>query len=225
MPTIEKIRDRFRYGLATQALFRRLRRIGLRISPYILYLEKPGGLPVHPGPYSIERITLEALQDIAAKLPDVSIDLAAWRRRIEAGNLGLLLKEGDNVVGYTWASLEYCRGIAVRPLFLLTDRQAYLFDLYVSNEHRGRGIASVMRERSYAELERVGRSELYSISEYFNTPVRQLKRRLAAQPLELRLGLTLFRRWRFDTRLRRYREQLPTRWGLFSNRPNPLHLT
>ena len=138
--------------------------------------------------------------------------------------MGLLLTDGDTLVGYTWTSFECCRGVSVRPLFHLTDHQAYLYDLYVTEGYRSRGLAGLMRRNTYAELRRMGRTELFSISEYLNKPARRFKAKLAAERLELRLGLTILRRWRLDVRLRRYRRPLPTRWGIFSNQPNPVHL-
>ncbi len=221
MSLISRIQNRLKYGLLTRSVLLRLRKLNITFTPYFLYLEKD--LTPHDDvhTYQVERVTWDNLEHIIEYFPDPTIRLKTWRRRLDAGNSGLLLKDGDEMVGYTWASLKYCRGVAVRPLFELSEKQAYLFDMYVTDAYRGRRIAPLMRQMCYAELGGLGRTELYSISEYFNRPARRFKEKLGAVPVELRLGATLFEHIRFDVRLRGFHRNLPTRWWAVSNHPDP----
>jgi hypothetical protein len=70
--------------------------------------------------------------------------------------------------------------------------------------YRGKGIAPYIRYLGYKELERLGRTRLYSISIYFNTPAVNFKKKLGAEFLELRLRVRLFRKWERDVRVKKY---------------------
>jgi hypothetical protein len=57
----------------------------------------------------------------------------------------------------------------------------------------------------------MGRESIFSATELFNTSARNFKKALGATPVEIRISITLFSRWRADCRLRSYGTGLPTR--------------
>jgi hypothetical protein len=128
------------------------------------------------------------------------------QRRLEKGKLCFGAKYRGELAAFTWFELDlldagrYCRPLA--------RDEAYLFDAYTPIPYRGKGIAPHIRYLGYKELEKLGRTRLYSISLYFNTPAVNFKRKLGARFLELRLLVRVFRKWSRDVRIKRYGESL-----------------
>ena len=77
-----------------------------------------------------------------------------------------------------------------------------MFDAYTVPAYRGKGLAPLMRYRSYQELYNLDKHKLLSFSDYYNTPAIRFKEKLKAKPLELRLAVG-FRGIHLDLRLKR----------------------
>lgn len=196
------IRKRYRYGLTTSAMLHRLEGFGIALYPYVVYVEKarPGDAVSE---LAITRLSGENLEPILARCT-LPVDAAQWRQRIDDGEIGLAAEDGNEVVGYAWASLEFFGGVCIGRLFPLAAHEAYLFDLFVRDDYRGRALAIDLRRTMARELAALGRSDFYSYTLWFNTPARRFKQKLKATPVELRFAGRLFSRWSFDVRLRRY---------------------
>lgn len=206
MGFIRHLLQHIRHGLLLYAVTLRLKKVGLEFRPYVLYresLEAPAATANDR--FVIQLITRENLDYVMTNFPEPYFVPRHWRERISAGDFGLVLSEGGELIGYTWANLRYC--VFLKRLFDLKRHQAYLLDTYLVRSRRGQGLARVMRRAMLAELHRRGRHDLYSISESFNTPALKHKKRLRSQPLELRLFVGLFSRYNFDFRLRGYGQQ------------------
>ncbi len=229
MKLLDVFRRKRRFGLLLRAVNRRVARAGIRINPYLLYLESSAGARTNDGPgstyYSTAIIREENHGPILDGLPEGAAKRAVWRRRIAAGNPGLVLLNEEKIVGYMWASLTVCRGVAVKPLFILKDNQAYLFDTYVVETYRGKGVSGLLRRLMYEELAARGRTEYYSISMYFNRPARVFKEKLGARRVEARLSIDLFGKWLADYRLRSFVPDLPTPWRAISREADPTAVT
>lgn len=218
MVSLRGLRRTWERGLLTSAVLNRLRRVGLDFQPYVVYVEKP--TVVANGSdrgYEAERVTEANLDYILDQFP-APLDAKQWRQRVNAGDIGMLSKNGTEMVGYSWASLEYFEGISVTPLFALSAHEAYLFDLYVCPEHRGHGVPLFLRRAMSAQLKRLARTDFYSFTLLFNVPARRFKQTVGATPLEIRLAGRLFASWSFDVRLRRHVASVPTRWCAMSGR-------
>lgn len=205
MSILGRLRHQLRYGLMTRSVLLRLEKIGVYCMPYILYREnvEPADEVPEAG-YQTSLIEADDLKRIARNFPDADFTAAAWADRLAGGQLGILATSGNEMVGYTWADMRQCGLGPDRQLFELNPHEAYLRYTHVTKKHRGKAVASLLRVRLYQELERRGRTDLFSISEFFNLPAKNFKKKLAAVPAELRLCLRFFHRWGFDICLRRY---------------------
>lgn len=213
MRTLTHILGHIKHGLIIHALLSRLAKIGIGFKPYIVYREQYGQPSDADGlSGDIEQITSDNLEQILQDFPEKHFTPRMWRERLAAGDMGMLLKEGDQMIGFTWANLRNC--IYHKPLFKLTDRQAYFKDTYIVKSHRGKGRAVAMRKVTVAALQRLGRKEFFSITEAFNTSARKFKDALPATPMELRLCMVLFSKTLFDIRLREYSRPLYSRRSL-----------
>jgi hypothetical protein len=212
MSRYSNIRRHLKHGFLLHAVLQRLKRFGFECRPYIIYRERVD-VPessVLQG-YAVERITPNNVDRIMDEFPEKHFVPRQWRQRVAGADIGLTVRAGDQLIGYSWAHLSHC--VFKHKLFPLTNTQAHVMDTYVTTRHRGKGIAPALRQRMIKELSKVNRTEIYSISEFFNTPARNYKRTLRAAPLELRLCAGLFSRWSIDVRLRSYAQPLPTkRW-------------
>ena len=203
-PFFQNLRQKLYDRSIAHSVSIRLSRLGIGVSPYIIYREDSSSInecpPFEP---SIERVTLEncerLLSDFASEL-QVSPD--AWRRQLQEGKIALVMRLRDESVGYTWATLRYYAPYHRRTE--LGPKQAYLTDTYIAKRVRNQGMATLMRHAMYRELLRRGRTEFFSVSDFLNTPAKNWKRRMNATRLELRLALHLFHRWHADVRLRAY---------------------
>lgn len=142
-----------------------------------------------------------------AELPGRRFPAPALVSRLERGQKCLgALSEGQ-VVAFTWCDLERCHFEGFP--FALRENQAYLFDAYCALDWRGRGLAPYLRYRAYEELERLGRTELFSITDAFNVSAFHFKEKLCARPVLLGLQVKLWGRMCRTRVLQRYPGSAP----------------
>lgn len=201
-------------------LLKALRRIGIDLAPYVIYVEQ-GPMPRASVGQSFEQslITAANIEHVLARYGS-EVNAQKWRARVGGGEHGLLLEHGGALVGYTWASESRFLGIDNRPLFELAAHEAYLFDTFVAPGFRGRGIAGLLRELMCSRLEAFGRNTFLSFTLAHNAPARRFKEKLAARPLEMRVRARLFGRWFVDARLRQWQPRVPVKlsYGRLSRR-------
>lgn len=201
-----RVRERFRYGLATQEALDSLRRwFRITVCPY--YLVAEGQDPTSPpdpeaaAGYEIRFLgeaDLEAMHRIASTPVPPG--------RLEALRFGqcLGLFADGRLAAYTWSRTDIIPSPLTRmPLRPLGDDEAYLFGAYVSRDHRGRRLAPILRQALYRRLNATGRTRFYSITLAFNRSSRRFKARLGARETELRLVIGVAGRRHLDIRLRR----------------------
>ncbi len=213
MKSWQRLQHNYKYGLLGQSILLRLTKIGLDLMPYYLYRERiEHASPKFPDQkFRLERITAEKIDHIADNFPDERrIWRKTWKRRLSDGEIGLLLKHGDKIAGFTWANLDACSGTSGHTLFELKCNEAYLHDMVIAKDYRGSNLAMLLRIASYEELKRLNRDTCYSISACFNKPANKFKKKLNAERIELRCEVTLFRRMRRDFRIRRFSDKLLT---------------
>ncbi len=152
----KKIRDRIRYGLATQEILDRLSAtFGLVIYPYYLVREQ---IPPNMEPeavdddYNIRYLVEEDMEILAVH--------AAQKRTTESlleklcnGSRSIGFFINGDLAAYTWFRFD-CAPVPVwmDDLFRLEHDEAYLFDAYVLPAFRGRRLAPLVRYRAYEEL-------------------------------------------------------------------------
>jgi len=217
---LAKIRDRFRYNLATQELLDRLSAtFGLVIYPYYLVREQ-----IHPNvkPQTVNddcnfRYLTEEDMEFLAEHAVQKRTTESLVEKIYHGNRGIGLFINGDLAAYTWFSFDRTPGpVWKHDLFQLEHDEAFLFNMYVLLAYRGRSLAPLVRYHAYEELQSLGRHRLYSVTLAFNMSSRHFKQKLLAKEVELRLLIGL-KRWKaVDIRLRAFDDQLRTpRWQIF----------
>jgi len=123
-------------------------------------------------------------------------------KRLEAGCLCLGLKNGSTIVAHMWCNLSMCDS----PLlgFPLKQNEAYLTGARTLEEYKGKNIAPYLRYHFYNLLHEMGRTELYSVTEYFNKSAIKFKEKLGARQAGFYVHLCFLKRYRTVILLRRY---------------------
>jgi len=215
----QKVRNRFRYGLATQELLDRLSAtFGLIICPYYVVHEKiQSGIEPEiardNSHYRVRYLTEDDMTFVAKHAAQTrSTEDLVKKLRNRCHCLGFFVN-GD-LAAYTWFRFDrVATPIWQIDLFRLEGDEAYLFDAYVLPEYRGRRLAPLIRYRAYQELKNVGRRRLYSLTLAFNASSRRFKQRLLGKETELRLMIGI-KKWKaLDIRLRAFdKSRRSPRW-------------
>ncbi|MGZ5095415.1 MAG: hypothetical protein ACXWCH_30215 [Burkholderiales bacterium] len=193
------------YAFAVRLAIDALAQAGLRIEPYHLFLEGLAGASTFDRALEKYEVRFLGTQDMRelALIPGRNFTHDDLLRRLDEGKrcLGLLL--GGRIAAFTWFDSTACLFEDDR-LFPLQGNEACLFDAYTLEAFRGQDLAPYMRYRCYEELAKIGRTRCYSATVLFNVPAERFKKKLGAQVIELWVLIEIFRRWRFQRRLRRY---------------------
>lgn len=206
---LKHIWAKIKYSPSIQLILDGLTRLGIRVSPYYIVMEGlfNGSMPhLERGfdEYYIGFLGQQDMKEISIiPGPDRVFSEEKLLLRLKEGKKCLGVKYRGEIVAFTWFDLVECSSMFYR--FSLKKDEAYLFDAYTLMTFRGKGLAPYMRYQCYKELALLGRYKLYSISDCFNTPSIRFKMKLNAKLIELGLFVELFKKWQFNSRLRRYR--------------------
>ena len=201
---LRKIRENLRDGVLMHTTLGWLDRRGIGMNPYMVYREalRPEFEEV-PFEYSIFRVTLDNCESVLSDLAsEKDLSPEDWKGDLRAGKLALAMRAEGVLVGYTWASLQHFAPYQKRTE--LGPEQAYVSNTYVLKNFRCRGMASLLKQAMNRELLQLGRKEIISVTDLLNKPAMNLKRRIDAEPLQLRLALRMSRWWHADLRLRSF---------------------
>jgi len=113
------------------------------------------------------------------------------------------LKLNGDMAAYMWCNLHRCHNHLNK--FPLKEDEAYLCSAVTFKAYRGKNLAPFLRYELYRYLNQIGRTNYYSLTEFFNTSALKFKEKLGARPLRLSLYIGLFNRCRWNITLRRYR--------------------
>jgi hypothetical protein len=198
--------NKMRHGLFLERAFAGLSKVGFTIFPYYIVLEGLSRNHVTPVVDGIDRYRFlplgpEHMKEVGS-IPGRQASESDLLKRIEKGKQCLGIEVQGRIIAFTWFDLKECN-MRIHK-FPMKENEAYLFDAYTIVPFRGKGIAPYMRYRCYEALNKLGRDRLYSISSYFNSPALRLKDKLGGERIELRLYLSLFKKWRRDFLLIQY---------------------
>jgi GNAT superfamily N-acetyltransferase len=205
MSYLAYLRDKVRYNPLPRIFIDGLAKLGIRI--HLIYLIREG---ITGGVARQQRDGLEGYEvgflraeDMTemAQIPYRPVSYEELQSRLKDGNLCLGAKLQGGLVAFTWCNLSWCQYEGCS--FPLNDDEAYLFDAYTASDLRGQGLAPALRYHLYKELERMGRTKLYSITERFNAPALRFKLKLGAGILKSGWHVTLFKKWHFGPRCQR----------------------
>ena len=200
------IQSALKNGLFIHQALGRLKQLGVAITPYYLVrenMDQVAGVEFCLAKVLPEGFSVCSLKNDPAHIASVS-GLNNWAtaaevsRRLELGHKCVVLRNGEETAGYTWAdTAEVNDSMCNYPL---AEDEAYLYDAFIGESFRGGGLASKMRLASYAELYTQGVRKLVSISDCFNTGSIKFKSKLGARPeelfLNLRIGAKQIGNWR-----------------------------
>src|SRR5262245_35980888 len=199
-----RVRNRLRFGLATQEALDRLARCGLVIYPYYFVDE-----PVRPRtdlvpPEGLEFRQLdESWVHRFSSLPDRPRDEAKTRAFLEYATCVVALEQGE-IVAHSLHTTHHIKGIAGgNPIAELPPHCAYLFATFVCRHARGRTVSTLLRNHVHGLLAEKGIRHAISVSLAFNASTRKFKAKLGSTEPELRLLLRVKPFPGLDVRLHR----------------------
>jgi hypothetical protein len=171
--------------------------LGVTVEPFCLFLEKQAfadlsHLRARFADYEICLLGSEDMPEIAT-IPERSISESDYQKRLRKGHVCCGAKHRSEIVAFTWADMKRCDAV-LKP-FTLKQEEAYLYDAFTRTPYRGKGLAAYLRWWSYGELARRGKLDLYSFSQYFNTPAIRFKRKLNATIICLGLYVCILNRF------------------------------
>jgi hypothetical protein len=208
---VPKIREKFRYGVATKVALDRLAMVGIEVRPFYLVEERlfEDLAPELERGFEDLEITLLGREDMetVGRIPGYNTSTEQLMERLEKGQRCFGVRQGGSLAGFTWADLRECSDKWCR--FPVEKNEAYLFDAYTLQAFRGKKIAPFIRYACYRALNQLGRDRFYSISEVFNAPSIRFKSRLKARRLSLWLTIELFGRRHWTVKLKDYPGETP----------------
>ena len=200
------IRVRVRERIVLLSLAHLLEKIGIQITPYYITQEflsdevelslEPKLKPVVSGFLSISEI--ERMYS-HPEIKSLAREIYTWR---DDNCLCFALKHNEEIVAYMWCNLSRCN-INFSPS-LLKDDEAYLFRTRTLDAYRGKNLAPFLRYQLYKSLNVMRRTKFYSITEYFNSPAANFKKKLGAKHIKLCLYFGLFNKCRWNFTLKKH---------------------
>ena len=200
MKFINKIIEKFKYGIFLQSVFNILRKIGIEIVPNYWVKESRVDINVEEkekySDYSFGFFNLDEICMISGFKNDPYrewIEKDALQKRLDDGNKCFGVKYNNEIVAFLWIDLEKCESIFFPHQ--LKKNEAYIFDVYIVKNFRGKRLASYMRNQAYQVLSQEDIDTFYSLCNIFNTPSIKSKKRLDGKFLNTILYIRLFRKY------------------------------
>ncbi len=133
---------------------------------------------------------------------DEYVDHQTMLDHLHKGDTCLGIKCKGEIVALSWYSLiDSTAKYYPAPM---GEKEAYLYDMFVFAEYRGKNLAPILRYKNYQILHSLGRVTYYSITERANSASLRFKQKLGAQKLFLAAYCELFGRYKKTVILRRY---------------------
>ncbi len=104
-------------------------------------------------------------------------------QRLKANCQCMALFEGDAVIGFNYAAVGEGNIPLLRLKVLTGPTQAWSEQISIAKAYRRKGLASLMRQRFYQELQQKGITALFGHRQWFNVASRQSARKYTRQIL------------------------------------------
>ena len=201
------VRDKVRHRLVLQSLFGMLGRTGIEIVPYYvthesLNHETEPGVDPKLGPIAACLLSPAEIEAVYTH-PDSRVMGDVKSTYLAERCFCFGLKLNGEMAAYMWCNLHRCHSRF--NMFPLKDDEAYLCSAVTFRAYRGKNMAPFLRYELYKHLNQIGRTNFYSITEFFNTSAQKFKEKLGAKPIKLGLYVGLFNRWQWSITLKKYR--------------------
>ncbi|MBE7420193.1 MAG: GNAT family N-acetyltransferase [Ideonella sp.] len=154
-------------------------RLGIEAELFFVTAEgvMPAGEPIRiDSRYSAGWAGPDDIPELVRVEPGTPAALCA--ERLRSGLRCFAIKDGARIVAKMWCEMDECRDPGWRRR--LDDDEAYLFNAYTDPSLRGQNLAPSMRQQCYAALRAIGRTRVFSCTDYTNTAARRFKRKLGA---------------------------------------------
>jgi GNAT superfamily N-acetyltransferase len=188
-----------KYGLVIEAIRYRLKRVGVDIEAFYLFqgslndeLSKASDCRFDHCSTTI--LTARDMDDVAKCQDWRSADNS--RSQLEDGQICLGVKVDNELAAFVWANLKEWK--FKRRTYPLKKDEAYLFDMFTLPEFRGKGLAPIALDRCYRKLDAMGIKKFFSVSDFFNTPVIVLHKKIGSIFLRLVIEINLFNKLRWQ---------------------------
>ncbi len=205
MSYLKHLQDKVRYNPLPRIFIDGLDKLGIQI--HLIYLVREGitgSIPwQHQDSLKGYEVSFLEAKDMTemVQIPYRPASYEELIGRLRDGNLCLGAKRDGRLVAFTWCDLIWCKSEGVS--FPLSDDEAYLFDAYTAPELRGQSLAPALRYCLYEKLARMGRTNLYSITQRFNASALRFKLKLGAVILKSSWHVILFKKWHFGPKCQR----------------------
>lgn len=195
---------RMRHGLVLFSILNFLRRFGVYINPYWVDLESLAFCPEpslkdDPGLYHLDSINKE---DVLLLYHQLRWNTDTLTDHIKSEFRGVGLYRNEELEAFMMIRTKSFAFFGKE--FQLGQNEAYLENMYTYEKFRGKNLAPYLRYQCYKLLAAEGRTNCYSITQYFNTSSRKFKAKLGAKPSELWLHLGLSKKLHRTILLKKY---------------------
>jgi hypothetical protein len=205
---IKAVQGRIKNRTVLLSVSHGLEKLGIKIVPYYLTLESLSGQDQPELRPEFESVVCGFLSQseidaLYAELETRSLraEIAKWK---EDNCLCFGMKHDGSVVAYVWCNLRRCNSDF--SFFTLQQDEAYLFRARTMKAYRGSNLTPLLRYKLYQSLVEMGRVRYYSVTEYFNTPAANFKKKLKAEHIKLCLYFGLFGKIKCNITLKEYRK-------------------
>ena len=204
--SLSVIWNTIRHGLFFQGLRHALAKIGIDIMPYYWVAEevRPSEKPVLRSESddfeftTLNESQVQSLLNASDHLNQEKINIS-----IADGQECIGLIQNGTVAAYMF--IKYDDLTFKNKLFRINSDEAYLLNMYVFDDFRGKNLAPFLRYLSYRYLDDKGIHKKYSISNYFNKSAIRFKEKLNSRHLKLYMNIELFKKFQWHFVLRRFK--------------------
>ena len=209
MGILKKWKKLHQKGVLLNYFYHQLTLSRIKIKPF--YLVREGLFPLDNQTITTK---LSPCETFMLKPSDIRI-IAAYKERDQSEDemLAMLkndcycmgIKHNDKIVAYGWFELKNCAPNYVS--FPLKKNEAYLSGVRTLKTYRGNNLAPYLRYQMYEHLNKIGRTTLYSITDFSNVPSISFKKKLGAYNLKLYLSIRITKYFHRVWLLRTYPEK------------------
>jgi hypothetical protein len=192
--------------MVISTLFHLLNKVGINASFYYVVLES---LPDAAGqnlksdlkPVECGFLTLPQVDKLYShpEIKGLDGEMHKWRND---GCRCFAIKYRDEYISYAWCNMSRLSSDFFS--YPLREDEAYIFRARTLGAYRGHNLAPFLRLELYKILVQMNRSKFYSITEYFNTPARKLKKKLGARNIRLCFYVGILNRRLCNITLKKY---------------------
>jgi hypothetical protein len=203
----KKIQQRYKYGLVLNAIYGRLKSKKIEIKLYYLVQEGFLGGDAPKIEPKLKPVVSEFLKPsdtrIIASKAERDYSEEEMIKMLSEGCKCLCIRHEGEITAYMWYNLKKCESKLLT--FQLKEDEAYLYGARTLDAYKGKSLAPYLRYELYKHLNQIGRTRLYSLTDFGNVPAIMFKRKLNAKLLKLYLNIKIFKKYQWDIPIKNYK--------------------